>query len=88
MMTMVMIQIDENDLIRQANKANLKIPKNPGKISLNPGIKNIGKSRPGKSRDPGIWPNPVPKNPGIEILDPVRACPQGNTTAPSLPEKQ
>ena len=35
---------------------------------LNPGIKNIGKSRPEKSRDPGIW-----KNPGIEILDPVRA---------------
>ena len=41
--------------------------------SLNPGIKNIGKSRPEKSRDPGIWQNPVPKNPGIEILDPVRA---------------
>ena len=40
---------------------------------LNPGIKNIQKSRPEKSRDPGIWQNPVPKNPGIEILDPVRA---------------
>ena len=40
---------------------------------LNPGIKNIGQSRPEKSRDPGIWQNPVPKNPGIEILDPVRA---------------
>ena len=39
----------------------------------NPGIKNKGKSRPGKSRDPGIWPNPVPENPGIENLDPARA---------------
>ena len=32
-----------------------------------------GKSRPKKSRDPGIWQNPVQKNPGIEILDPARA---------------
>ena len=52
----------------------MKIPKNPEFFFLNPGIKNIGKSRPEKSRDPGIWQNPVPKNPGIEILDPVRAC--------------
>ena len=63
-------------------------PEKSRNFFLNPGIKNIGKSRPEKSRDPGIWQNPVPKNPGIEILDPVRACPQGNTTAPSLPEKQ
>ena len=42
-------------------------------------IKNIGKSRPEKSRDPGIWQNPVPKNPGIEILDPVRAWSQGGS---------
>ena len=33
-----------------------------------------GKSRPEKSRDPGIWQHPVPENPGIEILDPARAC--------------
>ena len=36
------------------------------------------KSRPEKSRDPGIWKNPVPENPGaenpgIENLDPARA---------------
>ena len=36
----------------------------------NPGIKNKGKSRPETSRDPGIWQNPVPENPGIENLDP------------------
>ena len=52
----------------------MKIPKNPKRFPWNPGIKNIG-----KSRDPGIWQNPVPpdgvpENPGIEILDPVRAC--------------
>ena len=47
---------------------------NPERIPLNPGIKNIGKSRPEISRDPEIWQNPVPKNPGIEILDPARAC--------------
>ena len=33
-----------------------------------------GKSRPEKSRDPGIWQNPVPENPGIKNLDPARAC--------------
>ena len=33
-----------------------------------------GKSRPEKSRDPGIWQNPVPENPWIENLDPARAC--------------
>ena len=49
-------------------------PEKSRNFFLNPGIKNIGKSRPEKSRDPGIWQNPVPKNPGIEILDPVRAC--------------
>ena len=48
-------------------------PEKSRNFFLNPGIKNIGKSRPEKSRDPGIWQNPVPKNPGIEILDPVRA---------------
>ena len=73
-MTKVMIKIDENDPIWQANEAKMKIPKNPERFPWNPGIKNIGKSRPEKSRDPGIWQNPVPKNPGIEILDPVRAC--------------
>ena len=65
---------DDNDLIWQGNEAKIKIPKYPEKFPLNPGIKNIGKSRPEKSRDPGIWQNPVPKNPGIVILDPVRAC--------------
>ena len=69
--TMVMIKIDNNYPIWQANKVKMKIPKVFPKI---PGSK--------------ILENPVPKNPGIEILDPVRACPQGNTTAPSLPEKQ
>ena len=44
-----------NDPIWQANEAKMKIPKNPERIPLNPGIKNIGKSRPEKSRDPGIW---------------------------------
>ena len=48
-------------------------PEKSRNFFLNPGIKNIRKSRPEKSRDPGIWQNPVPKNPGIEILDPVRA---------------
>ena len=73
-MTKVMIKIDENYPIWHANEAKMKIPKNPERFPWNPGIKNIGKSRPEKSRDPGIWQNPVPKNPGIEILDPARAC--------------
>ena len=51
----------------------MKIPKNPKKFPKNPGIKNIGKPRPETYRDPGIWQNPVSKNPGIEILDPARA---------------
>ena len=72
-MTKVMIKIDENYPIWHANEAKMKIPKNPKRFPLNPGIKNIGKSRPEKSRDPGIWQNPVLKNPGIEILDPARA---------------
>ena len=50
-------------------------PEKSRNFFLNPGIKNIGKSRPEKSRDHRIWKNPVPKNPGIEILDPVRAWP-------------
>ena len=54
-MTKVMIKIDENDPIWQANEAKMKIPKNPEWIPFNPGIKNIGKSHPEKSRDPGIW---------------------------------
>ena len=72
-MTKVMINIDENDPIWQANETKLKIPKNPERFPWNPGIKKIGQSHPEKSRDPGIWQNPVPKNPGIEILDPARA---------------
>ena len=70
---MINIKIDENDVIWQTHEAETKIPKNPGNFLNNPGIKNKGKSRPGKSRDPGIWPNPVPENPGIENLDPARA---------------
>ena len=54
-MNMVMIKIDKNDLIWQVHEAKMKIPKNPEWIPFNPGIKNIGKSRPEKSRDPGIW---------------------------------
>ena len=46
---------DWNDLIWQVNDAKMKISKNPEWIPFNPGIKNIGKSRPEKSRDPGIW---------------------------------
>ena len=51
----------------------MKIPKNPELIPLNPGIKNIGKSRPEKSRDPRILQYPVPKIPGLKILDPAGA---------------
>ena len=43
----------------------------PEFFSNNPGIKNKGKSRPEKSRDPGIWQNPVPKIPGLKILIPL-----------------
>ena len=58
----------------QGNEPKMKIPKTPERFPLNPGIKNIGKSRPEKSRDLGIWKDPIPENPGIEILDPARAC--------------
>ena len=51
----------------------MKQNENPEKFPKNPGIKNIGKSRPETYRDHGIWQNPVSKNPGIEILDPARA---------------
>ena len=54
-MTMMMIKIDENYPILEANKAKMKIPENPERFQLNPGIKNMRKSRPEKSRDPGIW---------------------------------
>ena len=39
-------------------------------ISKNPGIKIWGKSRPGKSRDPGILQKsrPVPSRPGMKFL--------------------
>ena len=58
-MTMVMVKIDENYPILEANKAKMKIPENLERFQLNPGIKNIRKSRPEKSR--------------IEILDTARA---------------
>ena len=67
-MKMVMIKIDKNE-------ANMKIPKYPEWIPFNPGIINIGKSRLEKSRDPGIWQNPIAENPGIENLDPAKAWP-------------
>ena len=57
----------------QHTKQKQKSRKIPEKFLNNPGIKNKGKSRPEKSRDPGIWQNPVPENPGIENLDPARA---------------
>ena len=44
------------------------------KIFLNPGIKNIGKSRPEKSRDPGILEKSRPENPGIKIPENAGAC--------------
>ena len=68
---MIMIKIGENDVIWPAHEVETKIPE---KFPNNPGIENKGKSRPEKSRDPGIWQNPVPENPGIENLDPARAC--------------
>ena len=68
----------KNYLIWQANEAKWN-PEKSRKIFLKSGIKNIGKSRPEKSRDPGIWQNPVPKDPGIEILDPARAWSSGPT---------
>ena len=62
----------------QHTKQKQKSRKIPDKFLNNPGIKNKGKSRPEKSRDPGIWQNPVPENPGIENLDPARACQEPN----------
>ena len=64
---MKMIRFDKQMKLKWKSR---KIPKDFPEI---PGLKNIGKSRPEKSRDPGIWQNPVPINPGIEILDPARA---------------
>ena len=40
-----------------------------------PGIKILGWSHPEISRDPKILQNPVPEILGLEILDPVGACP-------------
>ena len=51
----VMIKIDENDPIWQENEPKMKIPKNPERFPLNPGIKNIGKSRSRKSLDGNSW---------------------------------
>ena len=70
----------------------MKIPEKSRNFFLNPGIKNIEKSRPEKSRDPGIWQNPVPENPAIENLDPARACqptyiPDLPTYLPDLPDR-
>ena len=69
--TIIMIKIGENHVIWPAHETQTKILKNPGKFSKNPGIKNKGKSRPEKSRDPGIWKNPVPKIPGLTIWIPL-----------------
>ena len=52
----------------KANKSKNENPEKSQNVFLNSGIKNIG-----KSRDPRIWQNLVPKNPGTNILDPVRA---------------
>ena len=52
-------------------KQKQKSRKIPEKFLKNPGIKNKGKSRPEKSRDPGIWQNPVPKIPGLKIWIPL-----------------
>ena len=67
MRTVVVVTIDPQTKQKQKSR---KIPE---KFLKNPGIKNKGKSRPEKSRDPGIWQNPAPENPGIENLDPARA---------------
>ena len=48
-----------------------KSRKIPEKFPNNPGIENKGKSRPEKSRDPGIRQNPVPKIPGLKIWIPL-----------------
>ena len=67
-----MIKIGENDVIWPAHEVETKIPE---KFPNNPGIENKGKSRPEKSRDPGIWQNPVPKIPDLKIWIPLRpAC--------------
>ena len=66
--TMIMIKIGENDVIWPAHEVETKIPE---KFPNNPGIENKGKSRPEKSRDPGIWQNPVPKIPGLKIWIPL-----------------
>ena len=63
-----MIKIGENDVIWPAHEVETKIPE---KFPNNPGIENKGKSRPEKSRDPGIWQNPVPKIPGLKIWIPL-----------------
>ena len=69
-----MIKIGENDVIWPAHEVETKIPE---KFPNNPGIENKGKSRPEKSRDPGIWQNPVPKIPGLKIWIPLG--PDGET---------
>ena len=50
------------------------IPKNPEKIPKDPGMKILGKSRPKKSRDPGILQKSCPENPGIKIPENAGAC--------------
>ena len=54
-MTMVMIKIGENDPIWQENEPKMKIHEKSERFPLNPGIKNIGKSRLKKSRDWNSW---------------------------------
>ena len=45
------------------------------KIPKNPGMKILGESRPGKSRDHGIMQKSRPGNPGIKIPENAGACP-------------
>ena len=60
----------KNAIIQQYEKN----PKEKGAM-IKSWDKNIVKSHPKKSRDPGIWLKSRPDNSGCEILDPVRACP-------------
>ena len=67
-MTMVMINIDENYPIRQANKAKMKIPKDFNKI---PGSKILGNPVPKNPGIPGFGKIPSRKIPGLKFLIPL-----------------
>ena len=67
-MTMVMINFDENYPIRQANKAKMKIPKDFNKI---PGSKILGNPVPKNPGIPGFGKISSRKIPGLKFLIPL-----------------